>query len=165
MDAAGAGEATRLLDVAPLIRKLGPLPGPLEVTDAVRARDSRAVDDGRRERIEVTGQRRRRSLVEQRQTAVELSEVDERSALGDDRERLQIRVAEALAELVGGLRVRERLLELPRPPGVDAADERGLAVLERLGLGREDPLSLGEPAVEDGDVPPAQVVERKAYGD
>src|SRR5262245_20038076 len=49
--ATGSGEATGLLDVAPAVGGLRPLPGTVEVAHSLGARDRHAVDERRGERI------------------------------------------------------------------------------------------------------------------
>ena len=89
------------------------------------------------------------------------SAVAERGALRDEGESLEVGAAEALADVVGALRLRERLVELARPKGGDRADERRLPVLPRLRLLGEQPLAARLPAAEERALALAEVVERE----
>ena len=95
------------------------------------AGDRHAVDDRRRERIELTGKRRGRCLVEQRETGVQLSKEDEAPAVNDESQRLEVGVAKALADVECTLRVSDRLVELAHDlPRLDRSHERRPSVLE-----------------------------------
>ena len=159
--ATASREAARLLDVAPAVRCLGPLTGAVEVADTLGAGDRHAVDDRRRVRIELAGQRRGRCLVEQREPGIQLSQVDQASAVGDECQRLEGGVAKALADVECTLCLGDRLVERPHDLSrLDRPRERRPSVLQRLRLVREDPLALREPAAKEWKVPLGEVVER-----
>ena len=160
--AAGAGKAGRPLDIAPPVRGLGPLAGALEVSDALGAGDGHAVDDGGREGVELTREGRRRRLVEQHEAGIELAQVDEAGALHHECERLDVGIAEPLADLERELRLFDRLVELAGDrQRLDGAHERCSAVLEPLRLVLEEALPLGQPAAREGKVRLDSVVERE----
>ena len=166
MDAAGAGEAVDVDRVRPAAGGVRPLPGPAVVADHLAAGDRHAVDHAGRERVELPGQGGDRGLVEQLQARVELTLVEQRLALRDERDRLHVRVAEALAELERELRVCVRLLELPvQHPRAQAARQLEPSVDERLRLTLERPLALRQPAAGDRERSLAQVLDREPKRD
>ena len=150
MNAAGPGKTGRPFHVAPPVRGLGPLARSLEVTDALGSGDRHAVDKRGRERVELTGKRRRRCLVEQCQAGIELTAVDEAGAVNDECERLQVGITEPLGDLERALRLGDRLVELAENQhGLLCAHQRRLTVLERLRprpRGVRSPLASQPPA-------------------
>ena len=81
VDPAAPVEAPDGVRLAPPLHRLGPLLGHVILGEALQGAHELAVDDPRRERIEVPGDRRHPGLVEQRQTLLDVAVQDEQPGL------------------------------------------------------------------------------------
>ena len=77
VDPAAPVEAPDGIRLAPPLHRLGPLLGHVILGEALQGAHELAVDDSRRERIEVPGDGRHPGLVEQRQTLLDVAVQDE----------------------------------------------------------------------------------------
>ena len=145
VDPAATVEAADGVRLAPPLHRLGPLLGHVVLGEALQRAHELAVDDARRERIELPGDRRHPGLVEQRQTLLDVAVEDEQPGFGHPSDGARRRVA--------------RRADLDGPPGplpsaggvagqhpLVGADDREPRVRRRLALTFEQPLRPGQPA-------------------
>ena len=93
MDPAPTAEAPDGVRLAPPFHRLGPLLGHVVLGEALQCAHELAVDDTRRERIEVAGDDRDPGFVEQRQTRLDVAVQDEQPGFCHPSERARRRVA------------------------------------------------------------------------
>ena len=149
---AHAREGVHRVRVAEVAGALSPLAGALEVGDVAAGADRVAVDDERRERVELAGQGSRARLVQEQLPFGDLALLDEDVSLPLERADLEIAVAEAATQLLGLLGERERLGEVVLAELDEALLQRPVAVLGRLLLEVEQTLRAAHPAVGDRDL-------------
>ncbi len=116
MDATSPGEARDVEPIAPAVRRFRPLNGAPAVAEQLARVDRHAVDDSRGERLELAADRRGGRFVEKCETLGHLAPRHEIRPLEHLRERLEVAIAEAAADLTrarileaGGLIVPHRL--------------------------------------------------------
>ena len=92
VDPATAVKAPDRVGLAPPLHRLGPLLGHVVLGEALQGADELAVHDARRERIELSGDRRHPRFVEQRQSLLDVAVHDEQPCLGDPTDGARRRV-------------------------------------------------------------------------
>ena len=120
-----------------------------------------AVDDSRRERIQLAADCRCGRLVEEREAGVDRAAHDERRALEHERHRLEAPVAVLRAELARTGEPRLGGVELAQIECGEPACEREVPVCGRLRPALEEALAPAEPAGGDGRCSLDHVVHRE----
>jgi len=149
VDPAHARESVHPARLAKVAGALRPLAGALEVGHVAAGADRVAVDDERRERVELAGQRGRARLVEEELPLGDLALLDEDVPLPLERADLEVAVAEAPSQLLGLLGEGERLREVVLAELDEALLQRPVPVLRSFVLEVEQPLRAAHPAVCD----------------
>ncbi len=150
---------------APLRECAGPLLGAPQGVDVVAALDHAAVDDPGDHRRQLVRRHGDHRLVEQRQALVDPSPLDQRGALGVEREREQVGVAETLADRRGLGAAVVRGLVFARDLVAHGDGDQQVAALRAVGLGSlEQPPRAAEPTRGPRRLASQRQVEREPEG-
>jgi hypothetical protein len=112
VDAAGTREAVHVRLLAPAARRLRPLGRAAEVAHVLARRDRHAVDEPRRERAQLAGDRGRARLVKDREPGLDVPPLHERPAPADERQDLRVPVAGVSRDVVGSLELGEGAVDV-----------------------------------------------------
>jgi hypothetical protein len=149
MDPADAREPADVLPVAPAVRLRCPFSRAAIIAQVLAGRDHDAVDDSGRKRRQLARQRRGRRFVEQFEAFRDLALEYVSASAEDERERLQLAVAETLPDLERFLRVLEDAVDVAAQHRLQRAADGQVPVFDRLGLVGQQTLRAPEPSLRD----------------
>ena len=143
--AAATTEAADGVRPAPSLHRLGPLLGDVVLREALQGADELAVHESRRERIEISGDRRHSHFVEQRQTFLDIAVQDAQPCRrhSSDGARRSVMLRAGLDRALGP---PPRALDVAGQHPLVGADDREPRVRGRLLLTLEQAFRAGQPA-------------------
>jgi hypothetical protein len=145
VDPAAPVEAPDGIGLGPPLHRLGPFLGHVIVRQALQGAHQLAVDDPRREPIQVPGDRRHPGLVEQRQALGDIAVQDAQPCLRDLSDGARRRVTPR-TDLDGTLGPRPSAGQVARQHPLIGADDRQPRLRRRLTLRFQQPLRTCQPA-------------------
>src|SRR6185369_14207514 len=159
--AAHAWKAVDVLALAPAVLGLGPLGGPLEIAQRGACLDRRAADAARDRRLDLAADGGDGRLVDLSESTLDLAHVDAGLALGAERERAQVTVAEPAGDIACALGRGEGLLVLTLEAELERADDVDPAVDDRVVDALEETVCAVQPGGSDRVGCPEEVLLTK----